>query len=261
MSGESKAAVTPGIKESEQEGDEDELSQEEATKYRALTARANYLAQDRSDIGYATKELTRKMSKPRAGDMRKLKRLARYLIGKERMITRIKRQGHSDRIDAWVDTDYAGCKETRKSTSGGMISVGMHTIKAWSNTQAVIALSSGEAEYYGMVRGASIALGIRSLMEDMGVKTRVRIMTDSSAALGISKRRGLGKVRHLELNQLWLQDKVSTGDIDIRKVKGTENMADALTKHVDQTQLRWHIQASGQEVTGDRHQLAPRCEA
>ena len=122
-------------------------------------------------------------------------------------------------------------------------------------------MSSGEAEYYGMVRGASIALGIRSLMEDMGVKTRVRIMTDSSAALGISKRRGLGKVRHLELNQLWLQDKVSTGDIDIRKVKGTENMADALTKHVDQTQLKWHIQTSRQEVAGDRHQLAPKCEA
>ena len=60
MSGESKTAVTPGIKESEQEGDDEELSQEEATKYRALTARANFLAPDRSDIGYATKELTRK---------------------------------------------------------------------------------------------------------------------------------------------------------------------------------------------------------
>ena len=55
MSGESKTAVTPGINESRQEGDEDELIQNEATHYRALTARANYLAHDRSDIGYATK--------------------------------------------------------------------------------------------------------------------------------------------------------------------------------------------------------------
>ena len=103
-----------------------------------------------------------------------------------------------------------------------------------------------------MVRGASIALGIRSLLEDMGVKMTVRIMTDSSAALGISKRRGLGKVRHIELNQLWLQDKVSTGDIDIRKVKGTENIADALTKHIDQPQLK--LAYAGNKAGVDRRQ-------
>ena len=58
-----------------------------------------------------------------------------------------------------------------------------------------------------MVRGCSIGIGIRGLLEDMGVRMRIRASTDSSAAVGISKRRGLGKVRHLELNQLWLQDK------------------------------------------------------
>ena len=56
-------------------------------------------------------------------------------------------------------------------------------------------------------------------MEDLGVKCRARTSTDSSVALGISKRRGLGKVRHIELNQLWIQDKVISGEIEVRKVK------------------------------------------
>ena len=154
--------------------------------------------------------------------MRKLKRLGRYLIGKERTIMAIKRQGRLERIDVWVDTDYAGCKETRKSTSGGVIQLGRHMVKSWSSTQSVIALSSGEAEYYGMVKGASVSMGIRSILSDIGLKSKIRVMTDSSAAFGITKRRGLGKVRHIELNQLWLQEKASTGEIEIKKVKGTE---------------------------------------
>ena len=58
----------------------------------------------------------------------------------------------------WTDTDYAGCAKTRKSTSGGVIMIGGHMIKSWSSTQNVIALSSGEAEYYGLVKGAAQGL-------------------------------------------------------------------------------------------------------
>ena len=52
--------------------------------YKALVARANYLAQDRSDIVFAVKELSRSMSAPTIGDMKALKRLSRYLLGRER---------------------------------------------------------------------------------------------------------------------------------------------------------------------------------
>ena len=63
--------------------------------------------------------------------------------------------------------------------------LGEHMIKSWSITQAVIALSSGEAEYYGMVRGGSVGHGIKATMEDLGTdKMKLRIMTDASAAKG-----------------------------------------------------------------------------
>ena len=80
-----------------------------------------FLAHDRTDIGFAVKELSRRMSKPRQHDMKDLKRLGRYLIGNERMILKFQRQDRNGMIDVWTDTDYAGCPDTRKSTSGGSI--------------------------------------------------------------------------------------------------------------------------------------------
>ena len=66
--------------------------------------------------------------------------------------------------------------------------VGSHLIKAWSSTQASVALSSGEAEYYGLVRGVGAGLGIQSLYRDIGLAMKLRAWTDSSAAMGIAKK-------------------------------------------------------------------------
>ena len=54
----------------------------------------------------------------------------------------------------------------------------------------------------------------------MGIKVRIRVNTDASAAKGIASRRGLGKVRHIEVHQLWVQDKVASGEVEVRKVDG-----------------------------------------
>ena len=70
----------------------------EAKQYRGLVARGLYLSQDRTDIGYAIKELSRCMSAPRKGDMVELKGLGRYLVGKERMVLRYGYQGWSGRL-------------------------------------------------------------------------------------------------------------------------------------------------------------------
>ena len=258
LNDESKHVCTPGTKQdAPQHDDEDELVGRDATVYRALAARANYLAQDRSDIVHATKELTRKMSAPCNGDWRALKRLARYLMKRPRVVTLYKYQTCNKFIDTWVDTDYAGCKRTRKSTSGGVIMLGEHVIKSWSTTQHVIALSSGEAEFYGIARGGSLAPGIRSVMNDLDMKGQIRISTDASAAKGIASRRGLGKVRHTEVNHLWIQDKVASSEIMLCKVKGTVNKADALTKHVTSDELMRHMNDTGIKIVDGRHQIAP----
>eukprot|EP00969_Alexandrium_andersonii_P349323 15430770-Alexandrium_andersonii.AAC.1 len=64
----------------------------------------------------------------------------------------MRRQTAQGELEALVDTDCAGFVKTRKSTSGGMVRLGGHVLKAWSSAQSVIATSSGEAEYYGMAK-------------------------------------------------------------------------------------------------------------
>ena len=72
--------------ELENEDGGDDLPAQEATRFRALAARANYLAQDRADIQFAVKELARRMSTAKSGDMELLKRLGRYLVGTPRAV-------------------------------------------------------------------------------------------------------------------------------------------------------------------------------
>merc|ERR1712242_409248 len=121
-----------------------------------------------------------------------MKILARYLKHHPRMVTEYRRQSATPHLETWVDTDYAGCPRTRQSTSGGIVRMGNHIIKSWSATQKVIALASGEAEYYGMVKGASMAKGTQAIMSDMGMEMEIQaighsqVHTDSAAAKGMA---------------------------------------------------------------------------
>ena len=136
---------------------------------------------------------------------------------------------------------------------------GEHVIKHWSSTQTLISLSSGEAEYYGCVRAGSHGLGIKSMLSDLGVKEkRLRVKTDASVAKSLASRRGLGGIRHIEVNQLWLQEKVNNGTIEIEKVKGEINRADVLTKPKDGPSLNQQLKWTGQVITAGRHDKAPK---
>ena len=109
---------------------------------------------------------------------------------------------------------------------------GSHLIKSWSSTQPFIALSSGEAEFYGVVKAGGIGLGYHAMLRDMGVQTALRVWTDSTASIGICGRQGLGKLRHIETQCLWIQQRVRDKNFELRKVLGSENPADLFTKHL-----------------------------
>ena len=134
---------------------------------------------------------------------------------------------------------------------------GGHCVKTYSQTQETIALSSGESEFYGIVKAATMGLGMKGLMEDLGVKVGVQVNTDSSAAKSIASRRGAGRVRHIEVRELWVQDRVAKGELTIVKVKGEHNVADGLTKHVDRTKMDEYLKKCGLARRNCRHELCP----
>ena len=137
------------------------------------------------------------MSNPTTGSLRRLHRIGRYLKMHPRLVWKYAMQGEVNEITARTDADWAGCRRSRKSTSGGSISQGTHCIKTWSKTQAVIAKSLAESELYGVVRGACEALGARTLCEDLGESSSIVLELDATAAKGILDRTGLAEVRDL----------------------------------------------------------------
>ena len=136
--------------------------------------------------------------------------------------------------------------------------IGKHTIMTWSTTQGVTALSSGEAELYAMVKGSAITLGLISLAHDFGLVLHGKVHSDASAAIGMVNRTGVGRLRHVRVQFLWVQDAVREGDLKVSKVKGEENPSDLLTKHVSAELIRRHCSTMGYEQLTSRAESAPK---
>ncbi len=227
-----KSVGTPGVKLTKEAlAAEKALEEEKHTTFRGIAARGNYLAADRPDTQYATKEICRWMAQPTTSGVHALKRLGRYLEGHRRLVMEFHFQ-QAGVVDTYSDTDWSGCIKTRKSTSGGCLMIGRHLIKSWSSTQIPISLSSGEAELYGVVKASGIALGYQALLRDLGLQLPIRVWIDSTATMGICSRQGLGKLRHIDTRSLWVQQRVREGSLELRKVRGEANPADLFTKHL-----------------------------
>jgi len=119
------------VEEGEEDLKSEVLQKEEEQAFRALAARANYVAIDVPNIQYPTKEVCRDMSKPSISGYEKLKSLARYMVGFEEVLFEFKWQSEEEakKISGYTDSDWAGCRKSRKSTSGGAIMLGQHCFR------------------------------------------------------------------------------------------------------------------------------------
>ena len=239
------------------EADEEELPPDLAHLFRAGAARANYLAMDRPDLSWAAKELCRRMSAPRREDLQRLRRLARYLLEAPRLVAWFVLQEEGLPLRAFGDTDFAGCPDTRRSTSGGCLLLGRHCLKHWSVTQKTVTLSSGEAELAGCVKAAAEGLGLQALLHDLGVEVHLQLWSDSAAAIGIAKRSGIGRIRHLAVALLWIQERLRSGDFELFKVAGETNPADLFTKALSRQSVDKHLTELDMHFEAGRAPSAP----
>ena len=98
---------------------------------------------------------------------------------------------------------------------------------------------------------------MQSICRDLGYVYRLRVHSDATAAIGIARRRGMGKIRHLDTTDLWVQEVVRSGRVELVKIPGTENPADILTKYVDRPLLQKMIQKMGMVQLEGRAKCAP----
>ena len=159
-----------------------------------------------------------------------------------RLVWLFKWQKRVARIESWCDTDHAGCIRTRKSVSGCALMLGDSTVCPYCKGQAVIALSSGEAEHYGLVSAMSSTLGLQSILLDWGWN----VWMDATAGIAIGSRRGLGRVEHIDTVFRWVQAVVTEGKVTLGKKLTKEMLADFLTKH---TGLSMKFQSGESKLT------------
>ena len=110
--------------------------------------------------------------------------------------------------------------------------IGSHLIRSYSKTQSVVAKSSGESELYAVIRASTEGLGIITLLKDLGIKdAKVRIGMDASAAIGMAQRTGLNKVRHVEVDVLWIQEQLARRLLPIAKIPGPQKPSPLHQEH------------------------------
>ena len=151
---------------------------------------------------------------------------------------------HSDctlDIDYYVDSDWAGCRTTRKSASGTVVQLLNSTVSFESRTQGTIALSSGEAELYAIGQGTSEALFVKNLITEakLAKSVNITVHTDPIAGKSMATRFGTSKkTKHVELRFLYVQELVAKGILRLRKIGIKVNCADVLTKYLSSAHLR-----------------------
>ena len=168
------SVATPYVKEDggkAGEGDGGVIEdQARVTKFRRAAARINYMALDDPRIAYASKQISQVMSKPTEEGEVCIKRVLRFLRGRPWCEWRFPWQEMPIHLVGYSDSDWAGCTKTRRSTSGGGITLGQHLLTHWSRAQSCVALSSGEAELNAMLKAACEGLSVRYLLEEIGEK-------------------------------------------------------------------------------------------
>ena len=202
-----------------------------------------YLAIDRSDTQFETNSCAKQMKQPTLHSLKRLKRLARYLVGTQSARVVLRRPGPDYEqnvafLRIWSDSDWGGDHRDRKSQSSVKVEVDGCPLFSASRKQKARAHSSGEAEFYAAAGATSEGMLIREVLLHSGLEVKTELLLDSAAARGICRREGVGSIRHLSTKVLWLQQLTKRGVISVGATSSTENHADLGTKSLPVTRFR-----------------------
>ena len=95
------------------------------------------------------------------------------------------------------------------------------------------------------------------MMNEFGIKSEIIVKSDAVAAIGIVRRQGLGRIRHLAVADLWIQQKSKDEVVKYMKLPGTDNTSDILTKAVESATIEKHLEALDMEFRAGRHEATP----
>ncbi|KAJ9542010.1 LOW QUALITY PROTEIN: hypothetical protein OSB04_028516 [Centaurea solstitialis] len=222
------------------------LSYEEKTnlvdkgRYQRMVGKLIYLSHTRPDIAYAVGVVSRFMHQPQKSHMEAVLRIVRYLKGTAGHGILFKPNGHLE-TQLYTDADWAGDKNSSRSTAGYFTLVGGNLVTWRSKKQKVVALSSAEAEFRGIARGITEVLWVRKLLTEIGYPPQEpsKVISDNKAAIQISENPVQhDRTKHIEVDRHCIKEKLEAKIITLPFVPSEDQqLADILTKAVNEKSL------------------------
>jgi hypothetical protein len=235
----SKPATTPLPLHSKLSNSEGELLLN-AEVYRSLVGKLNYLTNTRPDLSFAVQTLSQFLHHPRTSHLEALHHTLRYVSQTSAQGILLKATD-SLTVQAFSDSDWASCSDTRRSITGYLLLFGQSPVSWKSKKQSTVSRSSSEAEYRAMASAASEVTWLVRLLEEMGVSNLkpVTLHCDNQSALYIAKNPVFhDRTKHIEIDCHFTRDKVMEGLLQLSYLPTQHQLADILTKTLPSPHFR-----------------------
>eukprot|EP00971_Amphidinium_carterae_P185516 3683512-Amphidinium_carterae.1 len=222
-------APTPVTVESKKAAEGDLLQGHDRTVFQQALGHLIYVKDDYRLAQFGLQQLAKAMSAPTSSSLASLKRMVRYLIGVRSQCVMMQPTNAAG-IDVYADSNWAGGSD-RKSVDCNIVKLWGVVLTTSTKQQSFVAQSSAEAELAGGHRATMAALCLKNFLAEVSeLCVNATVWMDSKAGLAMLARVGVGRVRHLEVKQLFCQHISASGKVEYKKVKGSSNPADAGTK-------------------------------
>ena len=195
----------------------------------------------RPDVAYGIGLVSRFMGNPGKEHWEAVKWLLRYLKGTEEygvMFGQV--SGASSQVVGYVDSDFAGDLDRRRSVTGLVFTLCGGAVSWKSTLQSVVALSTTEAEYIALTEAVKEALWLKGLVTELGLEQEsVTVNCDSSSAIQLSKNpKYHERTKHVDVRMHFIREEIRNGVINVIKIPTEVNPADMLTKPLPTVKFR-----------------------
>ncbi|XP_026400400.1 uncharacterized protein LOC113296305 [Papaver somniferum] len=204
---------------------------EDPTLYRSLAGSLQYLTFTRPDISYVVQQVCLFMHDPREAHMQSIKRILRYLQGTLDHCLFLSASPITG-LTAYSDTDWAGCMDSHRSTSGYCIFLGDNLISWSSKRQATVSRSNAEAEYRGVYNAVAETTWLRNLLLELHIPLRraTVVYCDNISAIYMSGDPVQHqRTKHVEINIHFVRERVRVCEIHVLHVPSDSQYAEIFT--------------------------------
>ena len=205
-------------------------------RYQSKVGALNYaMVVTRPDIAEAVGVVSRFCANPTEEHMKAVDDIYAYLKHTPNLGLHFKRDCPDRELHAYVDADWAGCPDTRRSTTGYVIKLAGSPVSWSSRRQRTVAMSTCEAEYVAGYKATQEITWIQNMINDLRIEalevTSTPLLIDNNAALKLTRNPELhDRTKHIELKYHFLREMTLSGRINAQRVSTKDNQADLLTK-------------------------------